>query len=71
MSPAAITPNQFSTFGQLFSHLRRKTRLTQRELAIAVGYSDTQISRSEFSLASSWRRQLSLTLGETVTEQFF
>jgi len=47
MSPVAITPDQFSTFGELLKYLRRQARITQRELAIAVGYSDTQISRIE------------------------
>ena len=47
MSPTAITPEQFSTFGELLRYLRRQARITQRELAIAVGYSDTQISRIE------------------------
>ena len=47
LSPTAVTPDQFSTFGELLRHLRRQARITQRELAIAVGYSDTQISRLE------------------------
>jgi transcriptional regulator with XRE-family HTH domain len=47
LSPIAITPDQFSTFGELLRYLRRQARITQRELAIAVGYSDTQISRIE------------------------
>jgi len=47
LSPTAITPEQFSTFGELLRYLRRQARITQRELAIAVGYSDTQISRLE------------------------
>ena len=47
MSPTAVTPDQFSSFGELLRHLRRQARITQRELAIAVGYSDTQISRIE------------------------
>ena len=47
MSPTAVTPDQFSTFGELLKYLRRQARITQRELAIAVGYSDTQISRIE------------------------
>lgn len=47
MSPAYIAPEQFVTFGELLKYLRRKARITQRELAIAVGYSDTQISRME------------------------
>src|SRR3970040_1324928 len=47
LSPIAVTPDQFSTFGELLRVLRRQARITQRELAIAVGYSDTQISRIE------------------------
>jgi len=47
LSPTAVTPDQFLTFGELLRHLRRQARITQRELAIAVGYSDTQISRIE------------------------
>jgi len=47
LSPVAVTPDQFSTFGELLKYLRRQARITQRELAIAVGYSDTQISRIE------------------------
>src|SRR5215475_7431028 len=47
MSPPAVAPDQFSTFGDLVKHLRRRARLTQMELAIAVGYSDAQISRIE------------------------
>lgn len=44
---AAVTPDQFATFGELLKYLRRRGGLTQRELSIAVGYSDTQISRLE------------------------
>ena len=47
--PLAITPDQFSTFGDLLKFLRRRAGFTQRELSIAVGYSDTQISRMEQS----------------------
>lgn len=43
----AVTPEQFSTFGDLLRYLRRREELTQLELAIQVGYSDTQISRLE------------------------
>src|SRR5262245_46618397 len=42
-----ITPEKFVTFGELLRFLRRKADLTQRELAIAVGYSESQISRLE------------------------
>jgi transcriptional regulator with XRE-family HTH domain len=44
---SAISPDQFATFGDLLKYLRRRAGLTQRELSIAVGYSDTQISRME------------------------
>jgi transcriptional regulator with XRE-family HTH domain len=43
----AISPEQFSTFGDLLRYLRKREELTQRELAMRVGYSDTQISRLE------------------------
>jgi predicted ATPase/DNA-binding XRE family transcriptional regulator len=43
----AVSPEQFSTFGGLLKYLRKREELTQRELAIQVGYSDTQISRIE------------------------
>lgn len=42
-----ITPESFGTFGELLRFLRRKSGLTQRELALAVGYSESQISRLE------------------------
>jgi len=41
----AIAPDQFYAFGHLLKFLRRRVSVTQRELGIAVGYSDTQISR--------------------------
>lgn len=45
--PAAISPDQFTTFGDLLKYLRRRAALSQRELAIAAGYSESQISRLE------------------------
>ena len=48
--PASIpvgTLEKFITFGDLLRFLRRRTGLTQMELSIAVGYSNTQISRLE------------------------
>jgi predicted ATPase/transcriptional regulator with XRE-family HTH domain len=45
----AVSPQTFSTFGDLLKYLRKREELTQRELAILVGYSDTQISRLEQS----------------------
>jgi predicted ATPase/transcriptional regulator with XRE-family HTH domain len=44
---SAIQPDQFGTFGQLLRFLRQRAGLTQRELSIAVGYSESQISRLE------------------------
>ena len=39
--------SSFTTFGALLHYLRRSERMTQRELAIAVGYSESMISRLE------------------------
>jgi len=47
MGKSAVSPDQFSSFGDLLKYLRRREEITQRELAIQVGYSDTQISRLE------------------------
>ena len=44
---STITPEKFTTFGELLRFLRRKANLTQRELSIVVGYSESQISRLE------------------------
>jgi WD40 repeat protein/transcriptional regulator with XRE-family HTH domain len=41
------TLEKFSTFGDLLRFLRRRASITQLELAMAVGYSDAQISRLE------------------------
>jgi WD40 repeat protein/DNA-binding XRE family transcriptional regulator len=41
------TLEKFTTFGDLLRFLRRRAGITQMELATAVGYSDTQISRLE------------------------
>ena len=37
----------FATFGDLLRYLRRRARLTQRDLALAIGYSPEHISRLE------------------------
>src|SRR5689334_19179300 len=52
MSPSepAIPLESFATFGDLLKYARRRARLTQREVAIAVGYSEAQISRLEQNL---------------------
>lgn len=47
VSSARIALDQFTTFGDMLKYLRRRAGLTQRELSIAVGYSDAQISRLE------------------------
>jgi DNA-binding XRE family transcriptional regulator len=47
VSSVKIALDQFTTFGDLLKYLRRRAGLTQRELSIAVGYSDAQISRLE------------------------
>ncbi len=39
--------DRFDTFGALLRYLRRRRRLTQRALALAVGYSEAQICRLE------------------------
>ena len=47
VSTATLAGDQFTTFGDLLKYLRRRAGLTQRELSIAVGYSEAQISRLE------------------------
>ncbi len=39
--------NSFASFGELLRHLRRRARITQRALGIAVGYSEAHIARLE------------------------
>ena len=47
MPDQAFSPSLFQNFGDLLKYLRRRSRLTQMELSIAVGYSDAQITRLE------------------------
>ncbi|HSM71842.1 MAG TPA: helix-turn-helix domain-containing protein, partial [Anaerolineales bacterium] len=47
LSIPSSTLEKFTTFGDLLRFLRRRVSITQLELATAVGYSDTQISRLE------------------------
>ena len=42
-----VDPQSFATFGGLLRFLRRRSRLTQRDLGIAVGYSEGHINRFE------------------------
>jgi ATP/maltotriose-dependent transcriptional regulator MalT/DNA-binding XRE family transcriptional regulator len=44
---AQATAEAFPTFGHGLRYLRRRARLTQRELGLAVGYSEAQICRLE------------------------
>ncbi|MBC8077338.1 MAG: helix-turn-helix transcriptional regulator, partial [Chloroflexales bacterium] len=46
-SKGTFEPASFAEFGALLRFLRRRMRLSQRELSIAVGYSFAQISRLE------------------------
>ena len=47
MPKSQVPLTTFNTFGELLKFLRRRARLTQRDLSIAVGYSEAQISRLE------------------------
>ena len=49
-SDSVLPLESFQTFGDLLKYLRRRARLTQRELCIAVGYSEAQISSLEQNL---------------------
>ncbi|MGH2524355.1 MAG: ATP-binding protein, partial [Anaerolineales bacterium] len=45
--PSPLPLTSLATFGDLLKYLRRRARLSQRDLSIAVGYSESQISRLE------------------------
>jgi transcriptional regulator with XRE-family HTH domain len=50
MQPVDRSPSlldSFATFGDMLKYLRRRARLTQRELALAVGYGREQITKLE------------------------
>jgi predicted ATPase len=47
VNPSASLLESFVTFGDMLTYLRRRARLTQSELAIAVGYSREQITKLE------------------------
>ena len=44
---AAVTPQSFGTFGELLRYLRERAELSQRELALQVGYHYSYMSRIE------------------------
>jgi len=46
-APAALPQAATATFGGLLKYLRRRAQLSQRELGLAVGYSEAQVSRLE------------------------
>lgn len=47
LGKTAVSPGQFLNLGDLVKYLRRRQELSQRELALRVQYSDSQISRIE------------------------
>jgi predicted ATPase/transcriptional regulator with XRE-family HTH domain len=47
MPTSIVSPESFSSFGDLLKHLRLRAGLTQRELAIALGYNFAHLSRLE------------------------
>src|SRR6266545_562701 len=47
MHAQPFSPGSFQVFGDLLKYLRRREHLTQLELSIAVGYSETQIGKLE------------------------
>ncbi len=47
LTATSVGLDKFATYGDLLRYLRRREGLTQRELSIAVGYSEAQISRLE------------------------
>jgi WD40 repeat protein/transcriptional regulator with XRE-family HTH domain len=47
MPSQPFPPDSFQTFGDLLKYMRRREHLTQLELSIAVGYSETQIGKLE------------------------
>src|SRR4026207_2512621 len=44
---AAITPQSFTSFGELLRYLRERVELSQKELAAQVGYHYSYMSRIE------------------------
>jgi predicted ATPase len=47
MAGSPVPLSSFATFGELLRFLRRRAQLSQRDLSVAVGYSESQISRIE------------------------
>lgn len=51
-APLSLTPEGFSTFGELLRYLRERAHLSQRELAALVGYHSSYISYLEKNMRS-------------------
>src|SRR5258705_11547010 len=47
VTPGTFTPEQFNNFGELLRFLRERAELSQRELALQVGYHYSYMSRIE------------------------
>lgn len=47
MKQSALPLKEMETFGDLLKFLRRRARISQRELSIALGYSESHLSRLE------------------------
>ena len=46
-SVSAVSPASFPSFGELLRYLRKRAELSQRELALQVGYHYSYMSRIE------------------------
>ena len=57
-APSLNPLTEFVTFGDFLKYLRRRARLSQRELSIALGYSESQVSRLESNLRTPDRPTL-------------
>lgn len=72
------TTPEFTSFGVMLRHLRRRARLTQRELGISVGYSEAHIARLEAdqrrpdvaAVTSRFVEALELNAEPALAEQF-
>jgi hypothetical protein len=60
---ARPTPQAFTNFGALLCFLRRRARLTQRELSIAVGYNFARYNQPD-TVLTALERALTLAEGQ-------
>lgn len=70
MPSPSVALDSFLTFGDLLKYLRRRARLTQLELSIAVGYSKAQITPLEPTpvLIAQDRPEVDIRLENTVPD---